>query len=1515
MPINRTSIWRVSVAGDGSEGSEGARGGIFSPDGSKVAFLSSSPELVPGGGNGNVAVFIKDLRTGTLTEISVAADGQQPNGHVAEPVFSPDGSKIAFLSWADNLVPGDTNGTPDLFVKDLVTGAVTRVSTTASGGESHDSDSTPFHDYVFSPDGTKIAFTSYASDLVSGDTNGVPEIFIKNLATGAVTRVGVTAQGAEANGSLYHPIFSPDGTRIAFESTATNLVPGDTGGPGLFVRDLASNTITRIGPAGIHDATFSADWSKVAFVSSRSDLVSGDTNGADDVFVQDLRTGAITRINTTADGRETVGWVVGEPVFSPDGTKVAFYSDAPGLDPTDTDYVSDVFVKDLATGAITRVNLSASGVPADGDSYEISFSPDGKALLFTSMATTLVPGDTNFLGDVYVVSLAATDGDDVLEPLARGETMNGLGGNDTLHASLGVDTLYGGAGNDRFVGTVAELTGDTIKDFAAGDAIVVQGASFTMADVRRPTGSQIAIDTNHDGTADLTINVDGLGTQALTTKAVTGGTEIRLVSPPVLSIAAASAAKAEGSAGSTAFTFTVTRDGDPSKAVTVDWHVVGTGSAPADAADFAGNVLPRGTLSFAAGELTKTITVSVLGDAVHEDDEGFSVVLDNPTGGASVGTASATGTIRNDDWDGLNPVLGDAGDNFLNGSSGGDWLQGWGGNDRLYGWAGNDRLEGGDGNDVLLGHGGNDTLDGGAGDDQLEGGLGSDLLTGGAGGDRFAGSVAELAGDTIRDFALGDVLEVRGVTFTATDIAYQADGTLRIDTNRDGTPDLTLTLPNLPTAAFATTATSSGTEVRLAASPAVLGIAPQNADQVEGQSGSTPFTFQVTRTGDLTSAVTVRYAVTGSGASAADFAGGVFPTGTLSFAAGETTKTITVNVAGDTVLEGDEGFRITLSSPTGGAVLDTTKTSAAGVIRNDDVPATLSIAGLSADHAEGSSGTSAFTFTVTRSGDVSNAVSAAWAVTGDGADPASATDFAGGVLPSGTVSFAAGETTKTITINAVGDTLYEPSESFRVTLSAPTGGAVLGTASATGTIRNDDWDGLNPVLGDAGDNFLNGSSGGDWLQGWGGNDRLYGWAGNDRLEGGDGNDVLLGHGGNDTLDGGAGDDQLEGGLGSDLLTGGAGGDRFAGSVAELAGDTIRDFALGDVLEVRGVTFTATDIAYQADGTLRIDTNRDGTPDLTLVAEGLTAPRFTTTAIAGGTEIRLAPTPPPSLSIAATDAVKAEGGAGSTAFTFTVTRDGDLAKAVTVNWHVAGDGTTPADQADFAGGVLPSGTISFAAGETTKTITVGVLGDTAVESDEGFKVLLDNPTGGAVIGTASAAGTIQNDDVATRTPTPTVGSADADLLNGTNGDDWLQGLAGADKLYGWGGDDRLEGGDGNDRLQGHAGADTLVGGAGADRFIYAAAGDSTATAMDHIVDFSQAQGDKIDLAALDANPGVTGDQAFGFIGTAAFTGVGQVRYATVDGHTQVEVNLDSDRTPELVFQIDQVIALKAGDFIL
>ena len=298
------------------------------------------------------------------------------------------------------------------------------------------------------------------------------------------------------------------------------------------------------------------------------------------------------------------------------------------------------------------------------------------------------------------------------------------------------------------------------------------------------------------------------------------------------------------------------------------------------------------------------------------------------------------------------------------------------------------------------------------------------------------------------------------------------------DTAVESDESFTVTLSNASEGASILDGTATGVIRNDDVTPAALSIAATSADKAEGQSGSTSFTFTVTRTGDLSGGASASWAVGGEGVNGADFTGGELPSGVVNFAAGESSKVITVEVAGDTAVESNESFSVTLSNPSTGAIIGTA--SATGVIRNDDT--SLAIAATSADKAEGDIGATPFTFTVTRSGDLSGTSSVHWAVSGDAvtdsdfiptedllpeADYLSFIasiagvffpDFSlfGGLMPAGDVSFAAGESAKTITVWGLGETLVEGDQNFTVTLSGASAGTLIEGATAEGTLREDD---------------------------------------------------------------------------------------------------------------------------------------------------------------------------------------------------------------------------------------------------------------------------------------------------------------------------------------------------------------------------------------------------------------------------------------------------------------------------
>ena len=250
---------------------------------------------------------------------------------------------------------------------------------------------------------------------------------------------------------------------------------------------------------------------------------------------------------------------------------------------------------------------------------------------------------------------------------------------------------------------------------------------------------------------------------------------------------------------------------------------------------------------------------------------------------------------------------------------------------------------------------------------------------------------------------------------------------------------------------------TTSTSFDLTVARILLSIATVNATQIEGDSGNTPFTFVVTRSGYTGETTIVNYTITGNGANQADASdfGGTLPSGTIGFAPGETSKTITVNATGDTTVEPDKGFKVSLSlsTPSNGIIFTTA--TAAATIRDDDPAPTLAIAPVDANKYEGDSGNTPFEFVVTRVGNNTRTSSVNFAVTGSGTNPANAADF-GGTLPTGTVNFASGQSSQRITINVSGDKTLERNENFTVTLSNPTNNTTITTATATGTILYDD---------------------------------------------------------------------------------------------------------------------------------------------------------------------------------------------------------------------------------------------------------------------------------------------------------------------------------------------------------------------------------------------------------------------------------------------------------------------------
>jgi Tol biopolymer transport system component len=333
---------------------------------------------------------------GAVELASVSSSGVQGLEPSDAPSVSADGRRIVFHS-AAALVPDDQNGTDDVFLRDLAAGTTVRLSVGAAGSEAHG----PSTFAVLSAPGDLCAFVSEAPDLVSPDTNGAADVFLKDLASGALQRVSEASGGAEADGPSFAPALAADGGSVAFLSLATNL-DGPDANPSwdVFVRDLATGATSLVSrsSAGVQangkcmDAALSGDGRLVAFASIANNLVPGDTNGAWDVFVRDLDSGITTRASVSPTGAEASGGSF-DPAFTADGRLLVFAGEAVGLIHEEVLYYSDVFVKDLSTGSLELISQSTAGVQGDLSSGAPAVSTDGRFVAFRSRAENLVPGD------------------------------------------------------------------------------------------------------------------------------------------------------------------------------------------------------------------------------------------------------------------------------------------------------------------------------------------------------------------------------------------------------------------------------------------------------------------------------------------------------------------------------------------------------------------------------------------------------------------------------------------------------------------------------------------------------------------------------------------------------------------------------------------------------------------------------------------------------------------------------------------------------------------------------------------------------------------------------------------------------------------------------------------------------------------------------------------------------------------------------------------------------------------
>jgi hypothetical protein len=400
------ALERVSVSSDGVEGNRQSSSPAISGNGRYVAFASIADNLVPDDNNEREDIFVHDRQTGETRRVSVDSNGAEANGHSFEPAISFTGRYVTFYSAADNLVANDANGTNDVFVHDMDTGATTRVSVDNSGMEGNGYSINP----TISGNGRYVAFRSAANNLVAGDTNNVTDIFVHDRDTGLTTRVSVDSSGVQANGNSFSPTISGGGRYVAFRSDASNLVANDTNGArDIFVHDRNTGETTRVSVSSEGDEgngnsdtpAISVEGRYVTFISVASNLVAADTNNRSDVFIHDRQTGLTERVSVNSAGVQANGDTYARPAVSSDGRFVAFSSDAYNLVANDTNGQRDIFLRDRQAETTDRISLGPISAQANAHSVMPRISAGGCQVAFESEAANLVAGDTNLATDVF----------------------------------------------------------------------------------------------------------------------------------------------------------------------------------------------------------------------------------------------------------------------------------------------------------------------------------------------------------------------------------------------------------------------------------------------------------------------------------------------------------------------------------------------------------------------------------------------------------------------------------------------------------------------------------------------------------------------------------------------------------------------------------------------------------------------------------------------------------------------------------------------------------------------------------------------------------------------------------------------------------------------------------------------------------------------------------------------------------------------------------------------------------
>jgi Tol biopolymer transport system component len=366
-------------------------------DGRVVAF--TAPVVGSHPGQTTRQVFVRDLARGTTELVSVDTTGGYGDGDSTVSSVSGDGRLVAFASSAADLVPGDGNDAGDVFVRDLTTGATTRVSVAPGGVETIGGDS--FGGFL-SGDGTRIVFSSQAGNLVAGDTNGLRDVFVRDLVADTVRRVSVSSGGRQSVWPVFDTAISADGRHVTFISTKPNLTDPDARHRvSVFIHNLGRGTTERVTVArggGLPNAgslggPVSANGRFVVFYSRADNLVSGDRDARSDVFIRDRKRDRteLVSVGGAGSGSRRLGSVLERSgaAVSRDGRFVTFSSDE-RLVGADRDTRNDGYIRDRRADTLTRVKRA----------LELQLGP-GRRHVTSISRGQLSAADTDVVADAY----------------------------------------------------------------------------------------------------------------------------------------------------------------------------------------------------------------------------------------------------------------------------------------------------------------------------------------------------------------------------------------------------------------------------------------------------------------------------------------------------------------------------------------------------------------------------------------------------------------------------------------------------------------------------------------------------------------------------------------------------------------------------------------------------------------------------------------------------------------------------------------------------------------------------------------------------------------------------------------------------------------------------------------------------------------------------------------------------------------------------------------------------------